>query len=140
MPPRILGFHHVAVQARDLAAAERFYADVLGLEVLRRWPEEDGSPRAVWLDTGDGRFLALEKASAEAVPVGFGAPFRQGHAGWHLVALRIAAVEREEWLERLAAAGVEVEFTSRWTLYIRDPDGNRVGLSHHPDDPPAEAV
>ena len=136
MAPQLLGFHHVAVQVRDLAAAERFYAGVLGLPVLRRWPEPDGSPRAVWLDTGGGRFLALERASSDALPAGEGRPFKHGHAGWHLVALHIAAGERSAWQRHFDEAGVPVEFESRWTLYVRDPDGNRVGLSHHPEDPP----
>ncbi|HXX30163.1 MAG TPA: glyoxalase, partial [Myxococcaceae bacterium] len=28
--------------------------------------------------------------------------------------------------------GVAVEHETRWTLYVRDPEGNRVALSHHP--------
>jgi catechol 2,3-dioxygenase-like lactoylglutathione lyase family enzyme len=134
--PQLLGFHHVAVQTRDLPSAERFYAGTLGLPVLTRWPEPDGSLRSVWLDTGSGAFLALEKASPNARPAGSARPFKDGHAGWHLVALRVAASERAAWREHLSAAGVPVEFESRWTLYVRDPDGNRVALSHHPDDAP----
>jgi glyoxylase I family protein len=132
--PNVQGMHHVAVQVRDLAAAERFYAGVLGLPVLTRWPEADGSPRSLWLEAGGGAFLALEKAAAEAVGAGEGRAFKDGHAGWHLVALRIAAGERAAWGERLLAAGVAVEFESRWTLYVRDPEGNRVALSHHPEE------
>jgi hypothetical protein len=37
---------------------------------------------------------------------------------------------------RLASAGVEVVERSRWTLYLRDPEGNRIGLSHHPEAAP----
>lgn len=135
--PQLSGIHHVAVQVRDLAAAERFYAGVLGLTVLKRWPEADGSLRALWVDAGGGAFLALEKAAPDARPAGDGRPFKDGHAGWHLVALRIEAEERAAWRNRLTEAGVGVESESAWTLYVRDPDGNRVGLSHHPFDAPA---
>jgi len=24
---------------------------------------------------------------------------------------------------------------TRWTLYLRDPEGNRIGLSHYPHEP-----
>jgi glyoxylase I family protein len=130
---RVLGAHHVAVQVRALAAAEAFYTGVLGLPVLRRWPEPDGTPRAVWLDLGDGTFLALEKAAPDAV-LPRERPFRDGQAGVHLVALRIAPEARNAWETRLAAHGVEVVHRSKWTLYVRDPEGNRVGLSHHPHD------
>jgi catechol 2,3-dioxygenase-like lactoylglutathione lyase family enzyme len=126
----ISGVHHVAVQCLDLARCETFYRDVLGLAVLRRWQDETGAERSVWLSLGEGQaFLALERAN-EAGPA---APFHDGRAGLHLVALRIAPADRERWEARLAAAGVAVFHRTRWTLYLRDPEGNRVGLSHHPD-------
>lgn len=125
----ISGFHHLAIQCADLAACERFYRDVLGFSVLQRWPSPDGGDRSVWLGVGDGGFLALERAT-EPASIG---PWREGRAGLHLVALRIDARRRREWEDRLAAHGVEVVHRSAWTLYVRDPEGNRVGLSHHPD-------
>jgi glyoxylase I family protein len=126
------GVHHLAVQCHDLAACERFYAGTLGLPVLRRWPAEGGGDRSVWLDLGAGAFLALERASSPPAE----RPWRDGQAGLHLVALRIGASERGAWLERLARAGVPVVEQSRWTIYLRDPEGNRIGLSHHPEEAP----
>lgn len=126
-----LSFHHVAIQCADLAACERFYRDVLGLEVVRRWPAEGGGDRSLWLAVGDG-FLALERATGRPS----GEPWRDGRAGLHLVALRIAPGERPRWEERLARLGVPVVHRTRWTLYCRDPEGNRIGLSHHPDEAP----
>jgi catechol 2,3-dioxygenase-like lactoylglutathione lyase family enzyme len=161
---RPTGFHHLAVQVRDLARAERFYAGVLGLSVVRRWPwpaEEHlrAGERALWLSltppksvpppaggtpahaTGApgtlpdallaGGFLALEACDGE-VPA---RPFKDPAPGLHLLALRIDASERAAWEEHLTARGVPVVHRSRWTLYVQDPEGNRIGLSHHPDDP-----
>lgn len=134
---RVIGpIHHLAIQCVDLARCERFYADVLGLRVLRRWPREDGETgdRSVWLATGDdplAPFIALERADRAPDE----RPWRHGAPGFHLVALRIPPSERRMWEERLSAAGVEVVHRSRWTLYVRDPEGNRIGLSHHPDEP-----
>jgi catechol 2,3-dioxygenase-like lactoylglutathione lyase family enzyme len=141
-----LAYHHVAIQCADLGKCEAFYREVLGLPVLRRWPREGGGDRSVWLSLGDGAFLALERADEPppqprsagqrkcgdkpAVP----APWRDGKAGLHLVALRIAAAERRSWEDRLEAAGVLVVHRTRWTIYFHDPEGNRIGLSHHPDD------
>ena len=128
---RAHGFHHLAIQVKDLEAAERFYVDVLGLTVVRRWPFEDGRPgeRSVWLSVGAGEeFLALEACDAERPAT----PFRDPHGGLHLAALRIQVSERRAWEQRLKRCGVEIVHATRWTLYVRDPEGNRVGLSHFP--------
>jgi glyoxylase I family protein len=118
--------HHLAVVVADLPAAERFYSGVLGLEVVRRWSSDDGTPRSIWLGLG-AEFLALERAAAVS-------PRRIDTApGWHCVALAIAAAERETWRARLVKAGVPIERQSPHTLYVRDPDGNLVGLSHYPE-------
>jgi catechol 2,3-dioxygenase-like lactoylglutathione lyase family enzyme len=127
-----LAYHHVAIQCADLERCEAFYREVLGLAVVRRWPREGGGDRSVWLgmgDEGEG-FLALERADGPAEP----RPWRDGRAGLHLVALRIAPGERRTWEDRLEAAGVLVVHRTRWTIYFHDPEGNRIGLTHHPHD------
>jgi catechol 2,3-dioxygenase-like lactoylglutathione lyase family enzyme len=135
-PPTPAGVHHVAVLVRDLAAAEAFYGGLLGLPVLRRWPADPaagvGPDRSIWLDAGGGAFLALERAPDTG---GDGRGTDRDLPGWHLVALRIAPSERAGWERRLAAAGVPVYRRTDYTVYVRDPEGNRVGLSHWPDRP-----
>jgi glyoxylase I family protein len=126
-----LAFHHVALQVHDLEACERFYREVLGLEVLRRWPREGGGDRSVWLAVGEG-FLALERAVHAPVA----RVWRDGLPGLHLAALRIPARERAAWEARFREMGVPVVHRTRWTLYVRDPEGNRLGLSHYPDEAP----
>jgi catechol 2,3-dioxygenase-like lactoylglutathione lyase family enzyme len=128
------GLHHLAIQVRDLATVERFYRETLGLRELRRWPAKDGGQgeRSVWLDAGDGAFLALERVAAG--PTAAEDAARGERPGLHLVALRIARETRADWERRLADAGVAVEARTAFTLYVRDPEGNRVGLSHWPED------
>ena len=137
---RVSGHHHLAIQVRDLARAERFYVEVLGLSVLRRWPwpPEEQEPgrageRSLWLSVGASsgdEFIALEACDAERPD----APFRDPHGGLHLLALRISLEARARWEEHLAAQQVEIVHRTRWTLYLRDPEGNRIGLSHYPDE------
>jgi len=130
--PQVQGHHHLAIQVRDLPRAERFYTEVLGLRVQRRWPFEDGRPgeRAVWLAVAGEEFLALEACDAERPP----APFRDPRAGLHLLALRILVADRAAWERKLAESGIAVVHRSRYTLYFLDPEGNRLGLSHFPDE------
>jgi glyoxylase I family protein len=124
--------HHVAIQVHDLAGAERWYRDVLGLELLRRWPGADGQERAVWLRLDGDAFLALERCEGE-LPRG---EWERSAPGYFVLALRIAAAERPAWESRLEAKGVTVERRSQWTLFFRDPEGNRLGLSSHPESAP----
>ncbi|MGC3999149.1 MAG: VOC family protein [Anaeromyxobacter sp.] len=128
-----LAFHHLAIQCADLDRCERFYREVLGLPVLRRWPREEGGDRSVWLSVGEGEaggFLALERADEQPEQ----RPWRDGRPGLHLVALQIAPQERRRWEDRLEAEGVQVVHRTRWTIYFHDPEGNRVGLTHYPHD------
>ncbi|HET8733446.1 MAG TPA: VOC family protein [Anaeromyxobacteraceae bacterium] len=123
------GLHHVALRCNDLAGCERFYADVLGLPVLRRWPAEGGGDRSVWMSLGRG-FLALERATRPVED----APFEDAPAGWQVVALGISRAEREGWERRLARAGVRLARRTPYSLFFRDPEGNRVALSHWPEE------
>ena len=130
------GVHHVAIGVRDLGAVEAFYTGVLGLPILRRWPMgemtgDDQRDRSVWCDLGGGAFLALERAAdGEVAPEG--AATDRGH-GYLMIALRITRATRADWEARLAAAGVAIVHRTAYTLYVTDPEGNRVGLSHWPD-------
>ena len=127
------GVHHVAIGVRDLPALEAFYTGVLGLPILRRWPMagDDERDRSVWLDLGSGAFLALER-TAEAEPARAGAPAERTH-GYLMIALRITRAARPDWEARLASAGVAIVHRTAYTLYLLDPEGNRIGLSHWPD-------
>ena len=128
---KLAGFHHVAIQVRALEDVVGFYREVLGLAERERHLGADGRLRSVWLDVGGGDFLALERVEGTPVP---DASFRDGRPGLFLVALRIAASDRERIRGELERRGVPLVHQTRWTLYVRDPEGNRVALSHHPED------
>jgi catechol 2,3-dioxygenase-like lactoylglutathione lyase family enzyme len=122
-----LAVHHLAVVAVDLERAAKFYVGVLGLRELRRWDDAQGRLRSIWCELGGGAFLAIERAETEG-------PRRDDLApGFHCVALGIRPDERDTWRERFTRAGVAVFRESAYTLYVRDPEGNIVGLSHFPD-------
>lgn len=111
--------HHVALRTPDVARLERFYVDVLGLDVVRRDPG-----RSVWLDAS-GAVIMLEHREPGEPDVPRGA--------MDLVAFAIAPHARVQVEERLARAGVAIEARTAFTLYFRDPDGRRVGLSAFPE-------
>ena len=109
--------HHVAFRTGDLGVLERFYVGALGLAVLRR------QERSVWLDAG-GTIVMLELGDVgeTAHPAG----------SKELVAFAVASDARALTLDRLVRAGVAVEASTDFTLYVLDPDGRRIGLSSYP--------
>jgi glyoxylase I family protein len=116
-----LRIHHVALRTQDAARAERFYASVLGLEVRRR----DADRGSVWLRAGDAVVMIERAEAGEPLPPA---------GSMDLVAF--AVDDREAWRARLAAAGVAIEAETANTLYFRDPDGRRVGVSVYAFDAP----
>jgi catechol 2,3-dioxygenase-like lactoylglutathione lyase family enzyme len=127
----VQGFHHLAIQVRDLERVTTFYREVLGFSELKRHHRADGSLRSVWVEVPGGGFLALEEVSGDPEP----GPFQNERPGFFLLAFRIRPEGRARAVEAFARAGVPLEKETKWTVYVRDPEGNRVALSHHPEDP-----
>jgi glyoxylase I family protein len=109
-----LRIHHLALRARDPGVTERFYVSVIGLRVRSR----DDARGSVWLDAG-GAVVMLERAEGGEPPI----PAETKE----LVAFAID--DLAAWRRRLAEASVAIEAETPHTLYVRDPDGRRVGLS-----------
>lgn len=126
----VLFVHHLAVVVTDVERAAKFYVGVLGLRELRRWDDSQGQLRSIWCEIGGGAFLAIERAELEEPRRDDAAP------GFHCVSLGIRPDEREPWRTRLTQANVVVFRESAYTLYVRDPEGNIVGLSHFPNAAP----
>lgn len=126
-----LGFHHLAIQVRDVERVASFYRDVLGLPEVTRWHRDDGSLRSVWVSAGGtgGGFLAIEHLPD-------GATVAANSLGPSMIALRIDPTTRQALVDELAAREVAIVKQSRWTIYVQDPEGTLVGLSHHPFDAP----
>jgi catechol 2,3-dioxygenase-like lactoylglutathione lyase family enzyme len=117
------------VYASDLEAAERFYAGVLGLEVLGRV-----AGRHVFFRLGRGVFLVFDP-DATSVAAAHGLPVpTHGARGPGHVAFAVPDAALDGWRERLARLGVAVEAEVAWprggrSLYVRDPAGNSVELA-----------
>lgn len=128
----IRGFHHLALQVHALDEVAAFYREVLGLPERERHHAPDGTVRSIWLGFPGG-FLALERVESPPLP---DPRFRDGRPGLFLLALRIDAADRARVRAELERRNLPLVHETRWTLYVRDPEGNRVALSHHPDAPP----
>jgi len=118
-------FHHVALGARDLERVAAFYRDLLGLREVSRHHEPCGRLRSIWLDLG-GPVLMIEQTGEPPRRVlGVG-------TGFFLVALAAGPSDRVALERTLTMAGFPVESRTEHTIYLRDPEGNRVALSGYP--------
>lgn len=107
------GIHHVSLNVSDVAAAERFYVDVLGLQVLER--PDLGFP-GLWLKAGAQEVHLLGIAS--------GTPLKEQHFAF-------AVDDLDSVRGELAAAGVQVSEPMPiegicLQAFTRDPDGNLI--------------
>ena len=123
-----LGVHHVAIKTLDVRRLVDFYMGVLGLTETHRNVDGDGL-RSIWLRCGTVTLMIERSATGgERMKT----PFESDPPGLHLVALAIAPDARSAWSKRLRDAGFNVLHETDFTLYVHDPDGNRVGLTTWP--------
>jgi glyoxylase I family protein len=117
--------HHVALGARDVARVAEFYGKVFDLREVARHSEDSGVLRSIWLDLG-GSILMIEKTNeAERIVEGVG-------AGPFLLAFQVTHDERKNMEARLLSVSSTIESRSLHTSYARDPEGNRIAISHYP--------
>lgn len=126
------GIHHVAIQVHDLGPIVRFYETVLRLSRYTERLNDDGTLRSVWLAIGPAR-LVLEQVAGD---VHEDAEFRTDTPGLHVLALQIDVADREGWRTHLKKQGVRIVQETAYSLFFRDPEGNRLAVTHYPDPAP----
>jgi catechol 2,3-dioxygenase-like lactoylglutathione lyase family enzyme len=129
--PPIASVDHLHVFVQDRAAAERWYADVLGLrrvDALTHWAA-DGGPLTL-ADDADRVHLAL-----------FERPPQPNRA---TIALGVDAAAFIAWRAHLArwlgAAPEAVDHDQSWSIYFSDPDRNPYEITCYQHDTIAAAL
>ncbi|RVC78679.1 MAG: glyoxalase/bleomycin resistance/extradiol dioxygenase family protein [Mesorhizobium sp.] len=117
-----------ALYVTDLHAAEQFYADVLGLDLIAK---VEG--RHVFFRCGTG-VLLLFNAEATKIPPAPDARLKvppHGTVGEGHLCFAASAEEIAGWRQHLAAKDVAIESDFEWpqggrSIYFRDPSGNSI--------------
>lgn len=117
-PIPVTGVSELVLEVADLAAAERFYAGMLGFPVVERWEQR----QAVWVMAGAGTRIGLWTPQ-----VGIAG----GRGGAHVhFALKVEEGDFPEIVARLESLRLPVHlenFGERGkAAYVTDPDGNVV--------------
>lgn len=121
---KVKEIHHVAVKAWNVTALAEFYVTVFGMAQERSFHDEYGL-RSVWLTFGSTRMM-VERSEEGGVT---NRSFSEDPTGLHLIAFSILPEERALWREHLGRKGCEIAHETEHTLYVQDPEGNRIGLS-----------
>ena len=116
----VTGVSELVLEVADLEASEAFYAGVLGLPVVERWPGRE----AIWVMAGERTRLGLWRPQ-----VGLAG----GRGGVHVhFAMHIAEPDYDTAVSLLRERGEEVEEIAfdgaGRAVYVTDPDGNVVEL------------
>ena len=125
--PLVTGTDFITVATKDIAAAEEFYGNVLGLPLSKRW----GQMPAAEFETGT---LTIAVMQSDA----FGLEFRPNN---HPIALHVDDVEAAR--AELQSRGVEfngdiLDSGVCHQAFFEDPDGNVLGLHHRYAPPDAK--
>jgi glyoxalase family protein len=136
---KLEGLHHITMITGDAQSNVAFYADVLGLRLVKKTVNFD-DPNAYHLYFGDetgapGSILTwFEFAGA--------APGRAGLGMIHTLQLGVpSAASLDFWQQRLAAKGANPARVSERSLKVADPDGLQLELVVADDgNPPLQAA
>ena len=118
--------HHIAVKCWDVEVLAGFYQLLFGFDPERRFEDEFGL-RSIWLRHGHLR-LMFERSE---VGGSTNRSFDEDPIGLHLLAFQIGEDEHTAWKRILDEAGCPVVHETEHTIYLQDPEGNRVGLSSY---------
>jgi glyoxalase family protein len=133
---QILGLHHVTVIAGPAQRAIGFYAEVLGLRLVKLTVNFD-DPQTYHLYFGDG--LGSPGTLLTCFAWGDAPRGRMGAGQANLVSLAIPQASLGYWMERLVTKGVRFDGPSERfgapMLGLRDPDGLPLELVAGPADP-----
>jgi catechol 2,3-dioxygenase-like lactoylglutathione lyase family enzyme len=117
--PLITGTDFITVATRDFDAAARFYGDVLGLRLSKRW----GEMPAGEFETGN---LTIAVMQSDA----FGLEFRANN---HPIELRVddfEAARAELETRGVAFKGETLDSGVCYQAFFADPDGNALAIHH----------
>src|SRR3954468_11443359 len=118
------GVHHLALLSSDVEATIRFYQDVLEFPLTELFENRDyqGSTH-FFFDIGHGNLLAF--FDFPGLDLG---PYAEVLGGSHHLAISVDRPTWERLRGKLDAAGVPYQIESASSIYLRDPDGERLEL------------
>ncbi|WP_027856843.1 VOC family protein [Marinobacterium jannaschii] len=123
-PAPFNGLRHLALKVHDLEACERFYVEIMGMQLLRR-----ASPNLVYLSCGNDNLSLGRAAPGES---------RQGGCMDHFGFIVDSKAHLQQWFEFMQAQGVTLldqphdHSDGARSFHCTDPAGNVIQPLYHP--------
>ena len=117
--PKLSAIRQIAITVSDVDKALAFYRDVLGLTFLF-----SAGPTLAFLDAAGTRIMLTTPQGSGAIGQNSVLYFKVSD----IAAVHAALVERGAKDERAPQMAAKMPDHELWTGFLRDPDGNLVGL------------
>lgn len=119
MTTALSSIRQIALTVRDVAAARRFFVEILGLEFLF-----DAGPALSFVNAGGVRLMLTSSGAPEAIGRNSVLYFRTDA----VEAAYQSVVDRGATPERAPQLTAKMPDHELWIAFVRDPDGNLIGL------------
>jgi len=135
------GVHHITLNGADRQTSIDFWEGVLGMPFVFEQPNlDDHSINHLYFDPGDGRLITVFTEESRDP----GDRVKDQVGSIHHLAFMVSLATYKQVAARLDARGIdhtgEIDRGFMWSIYFRDPCGQRLELAAYKFEPPAGAT
>ncbi len=135
------GVHHITLNGADRQTSIDFWEGVLGMPFVFEQPNlDDHSINHLYFDPGDGRLITVFTSEDRKA----GERVRDQTGSVHHLAFMVSLATYKQAAQRLTERGIdntgEIDRGFMWSIYFREPCGQRIELAAYKFEPPAGAT
>jgi catechol 2,3-dioxygenase-like lactoylglutathione lyase family enzyme len=133
------GVHHITLVGASRQISIDFWEGVLGMPLVFEQPNLDNADEShLYFDPGDGRLITVFTNETREVDI---TPNPEGIGNLHHLAFSVSRSTFIETAQRLDERGIkhtgEIDRGFMYSIYFRDPLGQRIELANFKFEPPA---
>jgi glyoxalase family protein len=133
------GVHHITIVGATRQSAIDFWEGVLGMPFIFEQPNLDNADEShLYFDPGDGRLITIFTNEGREID---NTPNPEGIGNLHHIAFSVSRSTFIETEKRLNERGIkntgEIDRGFMYSIYFRDPLGQRYELANYKFEPPA---
>jgi catechol 2,3-dioxygenase-like lactoylglutathione lyase family enzyme len=136
------GVHHITIVGATRQSAIDFWEGVLGMPFIFEQPNLDNADEShLYFDPGDGRLITIFTNEGREIDT---TPNPEGIGNLHHIAFSVSRSTFIESARRLDERGIkhtgEIDRGFMYSIYFRDPVGQRIELASYKFEPPTGAT